>query len=219
MLSTLPHLCGLRSKSTPGNGRSSGKRLTGSSNRRSFPTSFKRGSSRCSSAGRKPTETGMRARIAAPNDFSANWVRDHHLKTLEDAFAQVTGAPCEVLLVIDEQTAAMSELGSPLAPRRSQASGVPRSSALPGDAVVTAGAPGTGGGHRASRGDRARRRPRRSSSRATRSIASSSARAISSRTLRRSPSPSSRGGSTIRSFSTARRDWAKRIFCTRSATI
>lgn len=48
------------------------------------------------------TETGVRVRIAALNDFSANWVRDRYQKLMEQAFAQVTGASAEVQFVVQE---------------------------------------------------------------------------------------------------------------------
>ena len=40
--------------------------------------------------------------MAAPNDFSAQWVRDHYQKTIEAALAQVTGVACELILSVKE---------------------------------------------------------------------------------------------------------------------
>jgi chromosomal replication initiator protein len=47
-------------------------------------------------------ESGLRIRLAAPNDFSAQWVRDHYKKSIETAFSQVTGSSCEVMLTVKE---------------------------------------------------------------------------------------------------------------------
>lgn len=47
-------------------------------------------------------DTGLRIRLAAPNDFSANWVRDHYKKTIETAFSQITGSSCEIVLSVKE---------------------------------------------------------------------------------------------------------------------
>jgi chromosomal replication initiator protein len=43
--------------------------------------------------------TALKIQFAAPNDFSAQWVRDRFLKQMEAAFTQVTGSPCEVVFV------------------------------------------------------------------------------------------------------------------------
>ncbi len=48
--------------------------------------------------GTETTESGVRVLLAAPNDFSANWVRDNFQRALESAFAQVTGSPCQIRL-------------------------------------------------------------------------------------------------------------------------
>jgi chromosomal replication initiator protein len=47
---------------------------------------------------------GCKVRIAAPNDFTANWVRDHYRKAFEEAFAQVIGTPCEINVMVDSET-------------------------------------------------------------------------------------------------------------------
>jgi chromosomal replication initiator protein len=39
----------------------------------------------------------LRIHFAAPNDFSAQWVRDHYRKAMEAAFTQVTGSACDVV--------------------------------------------------------------------------------------------------------------------------
>src|SRR5947209_1743299 len=52
------------------------------------------------------TEEGVKVRIAAPNDFSAQWVRDHYRRPIEAAFGQVTGAACELVLVVREKPVA-----------------------------------------------------------------------------------------------------------------
>lgn len=54
-------------------------------------------------------------KIGAPNDFSASWVKDHHLKTLESALTQVSGAPCRVEF-ITQRTTSNSHLETPLSP-------------------------------------------------------------------------------------------------------
>jgi chromosomal replication initiator protein len=47
-------------------------------------------------------ENGLRIKMLAPNDFSAQWVRDHYLKAIEAALAQVIGTPCELVLKVAE---------------------------------------------------------------------------------------------------------------------
>lgn len=44
----------------------------------------------------------LKIKLSAPNDFSAQWVRDHYQKSIEGALAQVIGIPCEVILVAKE---------------------------------------------------------------------------------------------------------------------
>lgn len=43
--------------------------------------------------------------LAAPNNFSAQWVRDHHWEALENAFSQVIGTKVEVQLSVKEGSA------------------------------------------------------------------------------------------------------------------
>lgn len=50
----------------------------------------------------EPTENGIRVTLVAANEFSANWVRDHHRKAIEDAFTQVTGKQAELAMVVEE---------------------------------------------------------------------------------------------------------------------
>jgi chromosomal replication initiator protein len=47
-------------------------------------------------------ESGFRVRMGAPNDFSAQWVRDHYQKAIEAALAQVAGSSCELVLLVKE---------------------------------------------------------------------------------------------------------------------
>lgn len=42
--------------------------------------------------------TGIVVHLRAPNDFSAQWVRDHYQRALESAITQVTGQPCRIEL-------------------------------------------------------------------------------------------------------------------------
>ena len=45
---------------------------------------------------------GLRVKMSAPNDFSAQWVRDHYQKMIETALAQVSGYSCELKLQVTE---------------------------------------------------------------------------------------------------------------------
>ena len=47
-------------------------------------------------------DQGLKVKMAAPNDFSAQWVRDHYQKSIEAALAQVSGVSCELELVVKE---------------------------------------------------------------------------------------------------------------------
>jgi len=51
---------------------------------------------------------GLKINLAAPNEFSAQWIRDNYKKILESAFSQVTGASCEVQISVKEQDSAVS---------------------------------------------------------------------------------------------------------------
>lgn len=48
---------------------------------------------------------GHKIILGAPNDFTAQWVRDHYSKTIESALAQVSGAPCEISFEIQHVAA------------------------------------------------------------------------------------------------------------------
>ncbi len=52
--------------------------------------------------GTETAENGLRVRLAAANDFSAKWVRDHYKSVIETAFAQVTGSACELVISVKE---------------------------------------------------------------------------------------------------------------------
>jgi len=53
----------------------------------------------------------FRIRLATTNDFSADWVRDRFLKHLQDAFSQVSGSECEVIIQAREK--ATEEVSAP----------------------------------------------------------------------------------------------------------
>jgi chromosomal replication initiator protein len=48
------------------------------------------------------SEHGLRVKMAAPNDFSAQWVRDHYQKAIETAITQITASPCELQISVKE---------------------------------------------------------------------------------------------------------------------
>jgi len=48
------------------------------------------------------SEKGLKIRLGAANDFSAQWVRDRYLGLLEAAFNQVMGTSCEVQIMVSE---------------------------------------------------------------------------------------------------------------------
>lgn len=53
----------------------------------------------------------IRVRLGTPNDFSAEWCRDHFQKELEAAFSQVLGSVCEIdYIVLDTQNSQDSPL-------------------------------------------------------------------------------------------------------------
>lgn len=69
--------------------------------------------------GTEPHERGQGLKISfsAPNDFSAQWVRDHYKKAIETAFGQVTGEVCEVTLQAKESMLEIdgnTEISSPM---------------------------------------------------------------------------------------------------------
>jgi len=49
-------------------------------------------------------EGKLQVRIAAANDFSAQWVRDHHIKDIQNAFAQVCGKTCEIVVTTKDSS-------------------------------------------------------------------------------------------------------------------
>lgn len=49
--------------------------------------------------------SGVDVHVIAPNDFSAQWVRDHYQKTLESALAQVTGNLCQLVIRVSPEDA------------------------------------------------------------------------------------------------------------------
>jgi len=55
------------------------------------------------------SDAGLKVRMAAPNDFSAQWVRDQYRKSIEQALTQVTGLNCELLLTVQENPAQASD--------------------------------------------------------------------------------------------------------------
>src|SRR4051794_22980904 len=52
--------------------------------------------------GTEAGENMLKIRLAAANDFSAQWVRDRHQKQMESAFGQVLGAACEVQILVKD---------------------------------------------------------------------------------------------------------------------
>ncbi len=50
------------------------------------------------------SEKVLLVKIEAPNDFSAQWVRDHYQKVIENALEQVTGSLCELDLRVNENS-------------------------------------------------------------------------------------------------------------------
>ena len=52
--------------------------------------------------GTEPVDGGLKIHFAAANDFSAQWIRDQYRKTIENAFCQVTGSTCELVLTTRE---------------------------------------------------------------------------------------------------------------------
>ncbi|MFZ9595316.1 MAG: chromosomal replication initiator protein DnaA [Bdellovibrionia bacterium] len=44
----------------------------------------------------------LKVKMSAPNDFTAQWIRDHYLKPINTALSQVLGSPCELQLHVNE---------------------------------------------------------------------------------------------------------------------
>ena len=53
-------------------------------------------------AAEDPTDNRLKVHFNAPNDWTAKWVHDYLKKNIEAAFAQLTGAPCELKLKVKE---------------------------------------------------------------------------------------------------------------------
>jgi chromosomal replication initiator protein len=77
-------------------------------------------------------ESGLKIYFSAPNDFSAQWVRDHYQKEIENAFAQVTGAKCDILFNASEKPEAVAPIFEPPVESRSHAYALPESSPASG---------------------------------------------------------------------------------------
>ena len=61
-----------------------------------------------------------KVRLQVRTDFQAKWAREHHGKTLEDAFSQVMGGPCNVEILADDTVAAQATHGSVYSPDAAQ---------------------------------------------------------------------------------------------------
>jgi chromosomal replication initiator protein len=48
------------------------------------------------------SDRGLKVKMAAPNDFSVQWVRDHYQRVIEGALTQVSGRPCELQFSVRE---------------------------------------------------------------------------------------------------------------------
>ncbi|MBI2712516.1 MAG: chromosomal replication initiator protein DnaA [Bdellovibrio sp.] len=57
---------------------------------------------------------GLRIKMLSPNDFSAQWVRDHYLKAIEAALTQIVGSPCDLVLKVAEASESETQPLSPL---------------------------------------------------------------------------------------------------------
>jgi chromosomal replication initiator protein len=57
------------------------------------------------------SDSGLKIQLAAPNDFTADWVRGRFKRAIETAFSQVTGSMCEVVLTVREPLLAGAEGG------------------------------------------------------------------------------------------------------------
>ncbi len=68
----------------------------------------------------EPSEKGLRIVFSAPNDWSAQWVRDHYKEAIERSFAQVTGTECSLHLLTQEKSEAQNQTFEPPVEARSQ---------------------------------------------------------------------------------------------------
>jgi chromosomal replication initiator protein len=71
------------------------------------------------------TPKGLRVNLSAPNDFSAQWVRDHYEKAIEAALAQVLGTVCELALQVDQGLKTELKMGLFDAPESTEAPSQP----------------------------------------------------------------------------------------------
>lgn len=51
----------------------------------------------------KKEQNEMQVDLSAPNEFSADWVKDHYQKNIEEAISRVAGAPCKIRFIIRER--------------------------------------------------------------------------------------------------------------------
>lgn len=58
--------------------------------------------------GTEVIEGGLKVKLLAPNDFTAQWVREHYEKAIEAALSQVLGATCELTLAVDQDAPGLS---------------------------------------------------------------------------------------------------------------
>ncbi len=86
--------------------------------------------------------------LGAPNDFSAQWVKDHYQKAIESALSQVIGNPCELVLTVKENTneLKLNLFDPPVAPAPVSSSGTYHHS--PASPVITSGTTVAAGGGR-----------------------------------------------------------------------
>lgn len=85
----------------------------------------------------EPTTTGIRIQLCAPNDFSAQWVKDHYAKAIESAFSQVTGGSCELAFVAQAENESRIPVFEPPVVE------VPQSAPAPAPITVTTSAGST----------------------------------------------------------------------------
>ena len=50
-----------------------------------------------------PGDNGLKIKMGAPNDFTAQWVRDRYMRHINAALTQVIGTPCEFQLEVNQQ--------------------------------------------------------------------------------------------------------------------
>src|SRR5690606_35964327 len=52
----------------------------------------------------EPYEAGLKVLFNAPNDFLGHWVRERYKSHIEEAFSQVTGSQCTLVITVSEET-------------------------------------------------------------------------------------------------------------------